>query len=107
MKRGTQCERDVIFGALQKSALSPASKNGMPAEETTLVEMLKEQGYAAACVGKWYLGCLPEFFPVNHGFDEWLGLPYSNDYWPVDYDGTKQPVGHSGCHNSDRLELGG
>ena len=44
---------------------------------------------------------------MNHGFDEWLGLPYSNDYWPVDYDGTKQPVGYSGCSNSDQLELGG
>ena len=62
VKRGTQCERDVIFDALQKGALSPASKNGMPAEETTLVEMLKEQGYATACVDKWHPGCLSEFF---------------------------------------------
>ena len=69
-------------------ALSPDSKNGMPAEATTLAELLKEQGYGTAIVGKWHLGCLPEFLPVNHGFDEWLGLPYSNDYWPVDYDGT-------------------
>lgn len=77
-----------------KGALSPASKNGMPAEATTLAEMLKEQGYATGIVGKWHLGCLPEFLPVNHGFDEWLGLPYSNDYWPVDYDGTPVPDDH-------------
>jgi arylsulfatase len=75
-------------------ALNPAAKNGMPAEATTLAELLKEQGYATAIVGKWHLGCLPEFLPVNHGFDEWLGLPYSNDYWPVDYDGTPVPDNH-------------
>lgn len=77
-----------------QGALSPSAKNGMPAEATTLAEMLKEQGYATSIVGKWHLGCLPEFLPVNHGFDEWLGLPYSNDYWPVDYDGTPVPDNH-------------
>lgn len=77
-----------------KGALFPDSKGGMPAEETTLAEMLKEQGYATGMVGKWHLGCLPEHLPVHHGFDEWLGLPYSNDMWPVDYDGVKVPETH-------------
>ncbi|VGO16385.1 Arylsulfatase [Pontiella desulfatans] len=56
--------------------------------------MLKTQGYATGMAGKWHLGHLPEFLPVNHGFDEWLGLPYSNDMWPVDFDGVPLPEDH-------------
>ena len=48
----------------------------------TLAELLKQRGYATCAVGKWHLGHLPPFLPTRHGFDEWLGLPYSNDMWP-------------------------
>lgn len=64
-------------------ALFPASTHGLAAGETTLAELLRGRGYRTACVGKWHLGHLPEFLPTRHGFDEWLGLPYSNDMWPV------------------------
>lgn len=54
---------------------------GMPDSELTLAESLKAAGYRTHMVGKWHLGhAKKEFLPVNHGFDTWLGLPYSNDY---------------------------
>lgn len=63
-------------------ALGPGSKVGVHAEETTLAEMLKDKGYSTGIFGKWHLGDAPEFLPTRHGFDEYLGLPYSNDMWP-------------------------
>jgi arylsulfatase A len=63
-------------------ALSPFAKIGIHSNEMTLPELLKQKGYATGMVGKWHLGHLPQFLPVKHGFDEYLGLPYSNDMWP-------------------------
>jgi arylsulfatase A-like enzyme len=48
----------------------------------TFAELVKQRGYAAAIFGKWHLGHHPQFLPTRHGFDEYLGLPYSNDMWP-------------------------
>ncbi|MDR2707096.1 MAG: sulfatase [Planctomycetaceae bacterium] len=53
--------------------------NGLHPNEITIAEMLKEQGYTTACVGKWHLGDAKPFLPTNQGFDEYFGLPYSND----------------------------
>lgn len=55
---------------------------GLHPDEITMAELLKPLGYATACVGKWHLGDVPEFLPLNQGFDEFFGLPYSNDMWP-------------------------
>ena len=63
-------------------ALFPKSKIGLNSNEITLPEILKQRGYATAMFGKWHLGDSPEFLPTRHGFDEYLGLPYSNDMWP-------------------------
>ena len=63
-------------------ALGPNAKHGIADEETTLGELFKSKGYATAAVGKWHLGHLPRFLPTRHGFDSYLGLPYSNDMWP-------------------------
>lgn len=63
-------------------ALGPNAKHGIADEETTLGELFKSKGYATAAVGKWHLGHLPRFLPTKHGFDSYLGLPYSNDMWP-------------------------
>ncbi len=57
----------------------PDSKLGIPAQEITLAEALKEEGYATACFGKWHLGHHKQYLPTNNGFDEYFGLPYSND----------------------------
>jgi len=45
--------------------------------------VLKDAGYATGCFGKWHLGDQPEFLPTNHGFDTYVGIPYSNDMWPL------------------------
>jgi arylsulfatase len=63
-------------------ALGPRAQHGINAAETTLAEVLKTRGYATAIYGKWHLGHLPEFLPTRHGFDDYFGLPYSNDMWP-------------------------
>jgi arylsulfatase A len=63
-------------------ALGPSSKVGISSNEVTLGELAKQRGYATAIFGKWHLGYQPQFLPVHHGFDEYFGLPYSNDMWP-------------------------
>lgn len=63
-------------------ALGPASKIGISAREMTIAQMLHQQGYATAIYGKWHLGHQPAFLPLQHGFDDYYGLPYSNDMWP-------------------------
>jgi arylsulfatase A-like enzyme len=63
-------------------ALNPNARHGIHAGETTIAEALKARGYATAIFGKWHLGHHPPFLPTRHGFDEYLGLPYSNDMWP-------------------------
>jgi arylsulfatase A-like enzyme len=56
---------------------------GLPATEITLAQALKPRGYATCCIGKWHLGHTPEFLPTRRGFDEYLGILYSNDMRPV------------------------
>ena len=57
---------------------------GLNYKETTIAEMLKPLGYATACFGKWHLGHHKQFLPTRHGFDEFFGIPYSNDMRPED-----------------------
>ena len=63
-------------------AIMPDRKIGLSPDEMTLAELCKQKGYATACFGKWHLGHLPQFMPTAQGFDEYFGLPYSNDMWP-------------------------
>ncbi|HUT33108.1 MAG TPA: sulfatase [Planctomycetota bacterium] len=63
------------------NVLFPNSQVGISGKEVTIAELLKARGYATACVGKWHLGHLPQFLPTRHGFDSYLGIPYSNDMW--------------------------
>ncbi|GAB5521034.1 MAG: sulfatase [Rhodothermales bacterium] len=63
----------------QRQVLFPDSKLGLPADEITMAELLKDEGYATAAIGKWHLGHLPDFLPTEHGFDTYFGIPYSND----------------------------
>ncbi len=65
------------------NVLFPGSEDGLNPEETTIAELLRERGYATACFGKWHLGHHKKFLPTHHGFDEYYGLPYSNDMWPM------------------------
>lgn len=58
----------------------PPDSTGLHPDEVTLAELLKQQGYATGCIGKWHLGHAdPKFLPISQGFDTYLGLPYSND----------------------------
>ena len=64
-------------------ALGPGSKTGLAPSETTLAELVKQKGYTTGMAGKWHLGDAKRWLPTAQGFDEWLGLPYSNDMWPL------------------------
>jgi arylsulfatase A len=63
--------------------LQPASAEGLNPSEVTIAEILKDKGYATACLGKWHLGDQPEFLPTRHGFDYYFGIPYSEDMVPA------------------------
>ena len=71
---GTYPNRIGISGALM-----PYSNIGIHKNEKTIAEIVKEKGYATAIFGKWHLGHHKKFLPTNHGFDTYLGIPYSND----------------------------
>jgi len=62
--------------------IGPKSQIGINSEEMIIAEVLKSRGYATACYGKWHLGHHREFLPTHHGYDDYFGLPYSNDMWP-------------------------
>ena len=72
--------RSGMYGTLGRTRVFfHDSPNGMPHEEVTLAEILKERGYATGIFGKWHLGHLPDYLPGQQGFDEYFGIPYSND----------------------------
>ena len=66
----TSAKRVVLF---------PDSSRGLPLEEITIAEVLKDEGYSTAAIGKWHLGHLPKYLPKAQGFDSYYGIPYSND----------------------------
>ena len=69
-----------------EGALNHTSPTGISPEEELLPELLAKEGYATGMFGKWHLGLPPYFAPSKNGFQEWLGIPYSNDntkYHPV------------------------
>jgi arylsulfatase A len=65
-----------------QGALNHTAQYGLHTDEMTIAEVLKQRGYATAIYGKWHLGHHQQFLPARHGFDEYFGLPYSNDMWP-------------------------
>src|ERR1019366_6061378 len=75
------------------NVLMPADKTGLAETETTLAALLKPQGYKTICIGKWHLGHQPQYLPTKRGFDEYFGIPYSNDMTP-------RPL----MHNTETIE---
>lgn len=67
----------------KRRVLFTDSTGGLPHEEFTIAEAVKSKGYATACIGKWHLGHLPQFLPMEQGFDSYYGIPYSNDMRPT------------------------
>jgi arylsulfatase A len=63
----------------------PTSFTGMPPSEVTLAELLREGGYTSGIFGKWHLGHHFRYMPLQQGFDEYFGIPYSNDMQPLPY----------------------
>jgi arylsulfatase A len=81
----------------------PRSFTGMPVEEVTIADLLKARGYATAIVGKWHLGHRQEFLPLQRGFDEYFGIPYSNDMLSVVYiEGNRVVDFHPDQHYTTR-----
>jgi arylsulfatase A-like enzyme len=72
-------------------ALGPNSRVGISDKEMTLAQLCKQKNYATAIFGKWHLGDSRQFLPTRHGFDEYFGLPYSNDMWPRNPTNPKWP----------------
>ena len=80
----TPTRAQIMTGCYAKRVCLPnvlvtASRNGINSSEQTVADLLKTRGYATMCIGKWHLGDQPEFLPTRHGFDHYIGLPYSND----------------------------
>ena len=88
----------LLTGCYPKRALPiphvlfPADNVGLSPNEVTIAEILKPLGYATGIIGKWHLGDQPEWLPTRQGFDEYYGLPYSNDMGPAE-DGVKSDLG--------------
>lgn len=80
--------------------LNPDDKKGIHSDEQTLAELLKTDGYKTAIFGKWHLGSTDKsYMPLANGFDEYFGLPYSNDMIPPKYPDIAL------IHNYDTVEL--
>src|SRR5574340_1109039 len=62
--------------------LSPKAEGGLSLDATILPQVLKARDYRTSCVGKWHLGDAPQYMPRSRGFDEFYGVPYSNDMNP-------------------------
>lgn len=73
--------------------LFPADKEGLDLGEQTIASLLKPRGYKTMCIGKWHLGHTAQYLPTSRGFDEYFGIPYSNDMTP-------RPL----LHNADVVE---
>ncbi len=73
-----------ISGAINHNA-----KFALNPDEQTIAELLKDKGYRTGMAGKWHLGHKVPYLPLQNGFDEYYGLPYSNDMWAYDYNGEK------------------
>lgn len=80
---GSYSERVGVQGALL-----PWDLNGLDPKTETIAKLLKRHGYTNGIFGKWHLGHMEKYLPLQNGFDEYAGLICSNDMWPVDYDGN-------------------
>mgnify|MGYP000860147233 CR=1 FL=1 len=73
---------DMHVSGIGHAVLQPVAEKGLNPDEITIAEVLRDEGYATACVGKWHLGDQPEFLPTAQGFDYYYGIPYSEDMTP-------------------------
>ena len=64
------------------SVIGPGDQSGLSSTETNIAQVMKRTGYRTMCIGKWHLGDAARHLPTNKGFDEYYGIPYSNDMLP-------------------------
>ncbi len=76
---GCYSQRVGLAEGITTRVLRPGDPIGLNPDEITIADVLKKQGYATHCTGKWHLGDQPAFLPTRHGFDSYFGIPYSND----------------------------
>jgi arylsulfatase A-like enzyme len=76
---GRLAVRTGMAGGPGRHVLYPQDKGGLPDDELTLPEVLKTRGYTTMAIGKWHLGAPLNYLPTHRGFDDFFGLPYSND----------------------------
>ena len=79
MMTGCYPRRVGLDYGVSSSVLMPVDPKGLHPDEQTVADVLRAQGYATACIGKWHLGDQPSFLPTRHGFDHYFGIPYSDD----------------------------
>lgn len=106
-RAGLLTGRYPVRSGLHEAVLFPFSEGGIPDEEYTMAEMLRDNGYETICIGKWHLGHKPQYLPLNHGFDEFFGVPYSNDmdnhyYRDIDFQSPPLPL----YRNNEIIESG-
>ena len=106
-RAGLLTGRYPVRSDLHVAVLFPFSESGLSPEEFTMAEMLKEGGYSTSCIGKWHLGHKEEFMPNNQGFDNFFGVPYSNDmdnhyYKHIDFQSPPLPL----YRNTELVESG-
>ena len=98
-RAGLLTGRYPIRTGLAWEVIGERDERGLPATETTIAELLGAHGYVSAIVGKWHLGHQPQYWPTEHGFDEFYGLLYSNDMRPLALysgrDKVEEPVDQS------------
>ena len=70
---------NALPGSVNNIVLFPGDPKGLNPSEITIAEVLKQKGYATACIGKWHLGDQRAFLPTKQGFDYYFGIPFSND----------------------------
>lgn len=79
-------QRTGMYG-FQAAVFFEDSPEGLPQAEVTMPEMLRDNGYDTIMLGKWHLGIGADGFehtPNHHGFNEWYGIPTSNDMFFTD-----------------------
>ena len=89
-RAGLMTGRYAARSGLAVGVIHAHSTYGLPESEITIPEMLRAAGYRTAMLGKWHLGSVANYWPTNHGFETFWGVPWSNDMNPLPlYRGTE------------------
>lgn len=83
---------NLHVGGHGHAVLMPNDPKGLHSDEITMARLLKNHGYATACVGKWHLGDQLPFLPTQHGFNQFFGCPYSEDMVPTAANPDRPPL---------------